>query len=70
MSGQWYVVCIADDGGIAFQLISLNICVSTLKVCVWQELQAVRTEISSLEEQKEHISGMVKALVVSARLSV
>ncbi|CAG06435.1 unnamed protein product, partial [Tetraodon nigroviridis] len=34
-------------------------------VCVWQELQAVRTEISSLEEQKEQISNMVKALVVT-----
>lgn len=45
---------------------SLNICTSTLQVCVWQELQAVRTEISSLEEQKEHISSIVKALVVSA----
>lgn len=37
---------------------------------MWQELQAVRTEISSLEEQKEHISSMVKALVVSAHLSL
>uniref|UniRef100_H3DA11 Serine--tRNA ligase, mitochondrial n=1 Tax=Tetraodon nigroviridis TaxID=99883 RepID=H3DA11_TETNG len=34
-------------------------------VCVWQELQAVRTEISSLEEQKEQISNMVKALVTN-----
>ncbi|KAG8002234.1 Serine--tRNA ligase [Nibea albiflora] len=32
-------------------------------VCVWQELQAVRTEISGLEEQKRHISETVKGLV-------
>ncbi|CAJ1066171.1 serine--tRNA ligase%2C mitochondrial [Xyrichtys novacula] len=32
-------------------------------VCVWQELQAVRTEISGLEEKKKTISEMVKALV-------
>ncbi|XP_069003609.1 serine--tRNA ligase, mitochondrial [Embiotoca jacksoni] len=32
-------------------------------VCVWQELQAVRTEISELEEEKRHISDTVKALV-------
>ncbi|XP_034724024.1 serine--tRNA ligase, mitochondrial isoform X2 [Etheostoma cragini] len=32
-------------------------------VCVWQELQAVKTEISGLEEQKKHISDTVKALV-------
>uniref|UniRef100_A0A8C2X976 Serine--tRNA ligase, mitochondrial n=1 Tax=Cyclopterus lumpus TaxID=8103 RepID=A0A8C2X976_CYCLU len=32
-------------------------------VCVWQELQAVRTEISGLEEQKRHISNTVKALL-------
>ncbi|XP_074497413.1 serine--tRNA ligase, mitochondrial [Sebastes fasciatus] len=32
-------------------------------VCVWQELQAVRTEISELEEQKRLISDTVKALV-------
>uniref|UniRef100_A0A8P4KTH9 serine--tRNA ligase n=1 Tax=Dicentrarchus labrax TaxID=13489 RepID=A0A8P4KTH9_DICLA len=34
-------------------------------VCVWQKLQAVRTEISGLEEEKKHISETVKALVVS-----
>ncbi|XP_062275075.1 serine--tRNA ligase, mitochondrial [Scomber scombrus] len=33
-------------------------------VCVWQQLQAVRTEISELEEQKKRISETVKALVV------
>ncbi|KAM4567177.1 serine--tRNA ligase, mitochondrial [Odontesthes bonariensis] len=32
-------------------------------VCVWQELQAVRTEISKLEEDKKSISDTVKALV-------
>ncbi|GLD65665.1 serine--tRNA ligase, mitochondrial [Lates japonicus] len=32
-------------------------------VCVWQELQAVRTEISELEELKKHISETVKDLV-------
>ncbi|XP_044057240.1 serine--tRNA ligase, mitochondrial [Siniperca chuatsi] len=32
-------------------------------VCVWQELQAVQTEISGLEEQKKHISDTVKAVV-------
>ncbi|XP_044209587.1 serine--tRNA ligase, mitochondrial [Thunnus albacares] len=32
-------------------------------VCVWQQLQAVRTEISELEMQKKHISETVKALV-------
>lgn len=30
----------------------------------------MRTEISSLEEQKKHISEVVKALVVSARLTL
>lgn len=54
-------------------MLSINtcvcVCVSTLQVCVWQELQAVRAEISSLEEQKQEISQTVKALVVSARLS-
>uniref|UniRef100_A0A7N8YID2 Serine--tRNA ligase, mitochondrial n=1 Tax=Mastacembelus armatus TaxID=205130 RepID=A0A7N8YID2_9TELE len=34
-------------------------------VSVWQELQAVRSEISELEKQKTHISHTVKALVVS-----
>ncbi|KAI3354528.1 hypothetical protein L3Q82_019040 [Scortum barcoo] len=34
-------------------------------VCVWQKLQAVRTEISELEKQKEIISDKVKELVVS-----
>uniref|UniRef100_A0A8D0A976 Serine--tRNA ligase, mitochondrial n=1 Tax=Sander lucioperca TaxID=283035 RepID=A0A8D0A976_SANLU len=34
-----------------------------VSVCVWQELQAVKTEISGLEEQKKHISDTVKALV-------
>ncbi|XP_011607049.2 serine--tRNA ligase, mitochondrial [Takifugu rubripes] len=34
-------------------------------VCVWQELQAVRAEISSLEEQKKQISQTVKALVTN-----
>uniref|UniRef100_A0AAQ5ZX59 Serine--tRNA ligase, mitochondrial n=1 Tax=Amphiprion ocellaris TaxID=80972 RepID=A0AAQ5ZX59_AMPOC len=34
-------------------------------VCVWQELQAVRTEISELEQEKRRISDTVKALVVS-----
>uniref|UniRef100_A0A7N9AVC4 Serine--tRNA ligase, mitochondrial n=1 Tax=Mastacembelus armatus TaxID=205130 RepID=A0A7N9AVC4_9TELE len=32
-------------------------------VSVWQELQAVRSEISELEKQKTHISHTVKALV-------
>ncbi|XP_056230287.1 serine--tRNA ligase, mitochondrial [Seriola aureovittata] len=32
-------------------------------VCVWQELQAVRTEISELEQQKRDISVTVRALV-------
>ncbi|TNN54257.1 Serine--tRNA ligase, mitochondrial [Liparis tanakae] len=32
-------------------------------VCVWQELQAVRTEISALEEQKRSVSNTVRALV-------
>nr|XP_046244471.1 serine--tRNA ligase, mitochondrial [Scatophagus argus] len=32
-------------------------------VCVWQELQTVRTEISGLEEQKRDISDTVKAVV-------
>ncbi|TKS81424.1 Serine--tRNA ligase, mitochondrial [Collichthys lucidus] len=32
-------------------------------VCVWQELQTVRTEISGLEEQKRHIAETIKALV-------
>lgn len=32
---------------------------------MWQELQAVRKEISGLEEEKSHISDTVKALVVS-----
>ncbi|XP_035010510.2 serine--tRNA ligase, mitochondrial isoform X1 [Hippoglossus stenolepis] len=32
-------------------------------VCVWQELQAVRTEISELEKLKRHISDTVRALV-------
>uniref|UniRef100_A0A8C4I1L2 serine--tRNA ligase n=1 Tax=Dicentrarchus labrax TaxID=13489 RepID=A0A8C4I1L2_DICLA len=36
-----------------------------VSVCVWQKLQAVRTEISGLEEEKKHISETVKALVVS-----
>lgn len=35
------------------------------QVCVWQQLQAVRTEISELEQQKKLISESVKALVVS-----
>lgn len=55
----------ADDG-IAFQVISIKMYASTLQVSVWQELQAVRTEISTLEEQKNHITHIVKALVVSA----
>lgn len=52
---------------LAFRLISLIVhcCVSTLQVCVWQELQAVRTEISCLEEQKRNIGDTVRALVVS-----
>ncbi|KAF3848054.1 hypothetical protein F7725_021082 [Dissostichus mawsoni] len=33
-------------------------------VCVWQELQAVRTEISGLEQQKVQIGESVKALVL------
>ncbi|KAL3057005.1 hypothetical protein OYC64_007482 [Pagothenia borchgrevinki] len=33
-------------------------------VCVWQELQAVRTEISGLEQQKVQIGESVKALVI------
>uniref|UniRef100_A0AAQ6AIS6 Serine--tRNA ligase, mitochondrial n=1 Tax=Amphiprion ocellaris TaxID=80972 RepID=A0AAQ6AIS6_AMPOC len=36
-----------------------------VSVCVWQELQAVRTEISELEQEKRRISDTVKALVVS-----
>ncbi|XP_031597397.1 serine--tRNA ligase, mitochondrial [Oreochromis aureus] len=32
-------------------------------VCVWQELQAVKTEISELEEEKRHISDIVRGLV-------
>ncbi|XP_008290390.1 serine--tRNA ligase, mitochondrial [Stegastes partitus] len=32
-------------------------------VCVWQQLQAVRTEISELEEEKRRISETVRALV-------
>ncbi|XP_077421595.1 serine--tRNA ligase, mitochondrial [Vanacampus margaritifer] len=36
-------------------------------VCVWQELQAVRTEISELEQQKMHISGSVRDLVAKHR---
>ncbi|XP_051934918.1 serine--tRNA ligase, mitochondrial [Hippocampus zosterae] len=36
-------------------------------VCVWQQLQAVRREISELEQQKQHISGTVKALVAKHR---
>ncbi|XP_070684794.1 serine--tRNA ligase, mitochondrial [Pempheris klunzingeri] len=35
-------------------------------VCVWQELQAVRTEISGLEEQKRLIGDTVKELVAKA----
>nr|XP_057935209.1 serine--tRNA ligase, mitochondrial [Doryrhamphus excisus] len=31
--------------------------------CVWQQLQAIRAEISELEDQKQQISGIVKALV-------
>lgn len=42
------------------------VCVSVLKVCVWQELQSVRTTISSLEKQKKYISDTVRALVVGA----
>uniref|UniRef100_A0A4W6DG16 serine--tRNA ligase n=1 Tax=Lates calcarifer TaxID=8187 RepID=A0A4W6DG16_LATCA len=33
-----------------------------VSVCVWQELQAVRTEISELEKLKKHISETVKDL--------
>ncbi|XP_061637293.1 serine--tRNA ligase, mitochondrial isoform X1 [Phyllopteryx taeniolatus] len=36
-------------------------------VCVWQQLQAVRTEISELEQQKQYISGTVRALVAKHR---
>uniref|UniRef100_A0A3P8UAS4 Serine--tRNA ligase, mitochondrial n=1 Tax=Amphiprion percula TaxID=161767 RepID=A0A3P8UAS4_AMPPE len=36
-----------------------------VSVCVWQELQAVRTEISELEQEKRRISDTVKALVSS-----
>uniref|UniRef100_A0A667XXL1 Serine--tRNA ligase, mitochondrial n=1 Tax=Myripristis murdjan TaxID=586833 RepID=A0A667XXL1_9TELE len=32
-------------------------------VCVWQQLQAIRRDISDLEEQKNHISDTVRALV-------
>ncbi|XP_061576222.1 serine--tRNA ligase, mitochondrial [Cololabis saira] len=32
-------------------------------VCVWQELQAVKTEICELEEEKTRVSGAVRALV-------
>ncbi|KAL3992269.1 guanine nucleotide exchange factor VAV [Sarotherodon galilaeus] len=32
-------------------------------VCVWQELQAVKTEISELEEEKRRISDIVRGLV-------
>lgn len=32
---------------------------------MWQELQAVTTEISELEKEKRHIGDTVKALVVS-----
>lgn len=31
---------------------------------MWQELQAVKTEISELEEEKRRISDIVRALVV------
>ncbi|XP_071352257.1 serine--tRNA ligase, mitochondrial [Trachinotus anak] len=34
-------------------------------VCVWKELQTVRTEISELERLKSHISDTVKALVTT-----
>uniref|UniRef100_A0A667XQF2 Serine--tRNA ligase, mitochondrial n=1 Tax=Myripristis murdjan TaxID=586833 RepID=A0A667XQF2_9TELE len=37
-------------------------------VCVWQQLQAIRRDISDLEEQKNHISDTVRALVVSETL--
>uniref|UniRef100_A0A672J4S2 Serine--tRNA ligase, mitochondrial n=1 Tax=Salarias fasciatus TaxID=181472 RepID=A0A672J4S2_SALFA len=33
-------------------------------VCVWQELQAVRSAVSELEKERKHISDTVKALVV------
>uniref|UniRef100_A0A3B4YX54 serine--tRNA ligase n=1 Tax=Stegastes partitus TaxID=144197 RepID=A0A3B4YX54_9TELE len=39
-----------------------------VSVCVWQQLQAVRTEISELEEEKRRISETVRALVVSRSL--
>lgn len=38
-------------------------------MCVWQELQSVRTEISCLEEQKKTISDTVRALVVGVDCS-
>lgn len=40
------------------------VCVS-IQVCVWQQLQRVRTEISQFESQKRQISDTVKTLVVS-----
>ncbi|XP_077579397.1 serine--tRNA ligase, mitochondrial [Stigmatopora nigra] len=36
-------------------------------VSVWQQLQAVRREISELEQQKQHISGTVRTLVANHR---
>ncbi|XP_057695826.1 serine--tRNA ligase, mitochondrial [Corythoichthys intestinalis] len=36
-------------------------------VSVWQQLQAVRREISELEQQKQHVSGTVRALVAKHR---
>ncbi|XP_061683522.1 serine--tRNA ligase, mitochondrial [Syngnathoides biaculeatus] len=36
-------------------------------VRVWQQLQAVRSEIAQLEQQKQYISGTVRALVANHR---
>lgn len=41
---------------------------TTLQVCVWQELQAVRMEISGLEAQKRHVSDTVKEFLVGKPL--
>ncbi|KAM9318860.1 serine--tRNA ligase, mitochondrial isoform 2-T2 [Pholidichthys leucotaenia] len=40
------------------------------QVCVWQELQAIQTEISELEQEKTHISVVVKALVTKGKKAV
>lgn len=64
-TGKKYHILVLSP--VAFsRIVDMRVCFS--QVCVWQQLQAVRREISELEQQRQHISGTVKGFVVSKDL--